>query len=98
MREKLIELCEDLDTLPCCDTYEGQADYLIANGVTVQKWIPANEPPKDNTENQWIIYKVGGSYFYSTGYYDGKSWRSAITDFKIQIAGWMPLPEAPKGE
>ena len=36
-REKLIELCEDLDTLPCCYTYEGQADYLIANGVTVQR-------------------------------------------------------------
>jgi hypothetical protein len=63
-----------------------------------QKWIPASEPPKDNTENQWVIYKVGGSYFYSTGYYDGKCWRSAITDFKIQIVGWMPLPEPPKGE
>lgn len=35
MREKLIELCEDLETLPCCDTHEGQADYLIANGVTI---------------------------------------------------------------
>ena len=29
-REKLVELCEDLETLPCCDTYEGQAEYLIA--------------------------------------------------------------------
>ena len=25
--EKLVELCEDLETLPCCNTYEGQADY-----------------------------------------------------------------------
>lgn len=55
MREKLIELCEDLDTLPCCDTYEGQADYLIANGVTVTdnnvgcKWIPVTERlPEDD--------------------------------------------------
>ena len=46
VREKLVELCEDLETLPCCDTYEGQAEYLIANGVTVQEWIPASEPPK----------------------------------------------------
>lgn len=63
-----------------------------------QQWNPASEPPKDNTENQWVIYKVGGSYFHTTGYYDGKCWRSAITDFKIQIVGWMPLPEPPKGE
>ena len=37
VREKLVELCEDLETLPCCNTYEGQADYLIAHGVTVQE-------------------------------------------------------------
>ena len=37
VREKLVELCEDLETLPCCDTYEGQAEYLISNGVTVQE-------------------------------------------------------------
>ena len=37
VREKLVELCEDLETLPCCSTYEEQAEYLIANGVTVQE-------------------------------------------------------------
>ena len=37
VREKLVELCKDLETLPCCDTYEGQAEYLIAHGVTVQE-------------------------------------------------------------
>ena len=37
VRAKLVELCEDLETLPCCNNYEGQADYLIANGVTVQE-------------------------------------------------------------
>ena len=42
VREKLVELCKDLETLPCCDTYEGQAEYLIAHGVTVQEcgyWV-----------------------------------------------------------
>ena len=43
VREKLVELCEDLETLPCCDTYEGQAEYLIANGVTVQEWISVDD-------------------------------------------------------
>ena len=37
VREKLVALCEDLETLPCCDTYEGQAEYLLSHGVTVQK-------------------------------------------------------------
>ena len=37
VREKLVELCKDLETLPCCDTYEGQAEYLISNGVTAQE-------------------------------------------------------------
>ena len=37
VREKLVELCEDLETLPCCDTYEGQAEYLISHGVMVQE-------------------------------------------------------------
>ena len=112
MREKLIKLLKE-STANCdpggnCLTcqYRTQADcmeritadYMISNGVTVQQWIPANEPPKDNTENQWVIYKVGGSYFHSTGYYDGKNWRSAITDLKIQIAGWMPLPQPAEGE
>ena len=42
VREKLVELCEDLETLPCCDTYEGQAEYLLSHGVTVQEhgyWV-----------------------------------------------------------
>ena len=49
VREKLVELCEDLETLPCCDTYEGQAEYLISNGVTVQEWISVDDrlPEKD---------------------------------------------------
>ena len=49
VKEKLVELCEDLETLPCCDTYEGQAEYLIANGVTVQEWISVDDrlPEKD---------------------------------------------------
>ena len=43
VREKLVELCEDLETLPCCATYEEQAEYLISNGVTVQEWINSEE-------------------------------------------------------
>ena len=109
-REKLInELANDI-AFHCPDMVEYGcwvyncasclAERLADDGYhkAVQKWIPANKPPKDTTENLWVIYKVGGSYCYSTGYYDGQWWRSAITDNRIQIAGWMPLPEPPQGE
>ena len=58
VREKLVELCEDLETLPCCDTYEGQAEYLIANGVTVQEWISVDDRLPDNKEYDWVLAQV----------------------------------------
>ena len=72
------------------------ADY-IAHSVTVQGWIPASEPPKDTCE-YWIAYKAGGDYSYSTGYFDGKCWCSALTHHKIPVTHWMPMPQPPKGE
>ena len=44
MREKLIEL---LNRWPCFGTAEEHADHLIANGVTVQEWIPVTERPPE---------------------------------------------------
>lgn len=96
-REKLIELLDSMMVDDECLSNEEIADHLIANGVTVQEWIPASEPPKDTYE-YWIAYKAGGDYFYSTGYFDGKCWRSAITHKQIPVTHWMPLPEAPKEE
>ena len=91
VREKLVELldtnCGYVDEVAA----EVLADHLIANGVTVQEWISANEPPKDTCE-YWIAYKAGGDYSYSTGYFDGKCWRSALTHHKIPVTHWMPLP------
>ena len=60
VREKLVELCEDLETLPCCDTYEGQAEYLIANGVTVQEWISVNDRLPDNGAHVLLCCEVHG--------------------------------------
>ena len=58
VREKLVELCEDLETSPCCDTYEGQADYLIAHGVTVQEWISVDDRLPDNKQHDWVLAQV----------------------------------------
>lgn len=105
VREKLVELITDKENdlvrkiawLSDSCRIKEVANHLIAHGVTVQEWIPASEHPKDTCE-YWIAYKSGGDYFYSTGYYDGKHWRSTITHNKIPVNYWMPLPETPKGE
>lgn len=108
-RKKLMELLDNI-YLPMMDGHntigeyiilhkfkEKIVDYLITNGVMVQEWISANEPPKDTCE-YWIAYKAGGDYSYSTGYFDGKCWCSALTHHKIPVTHWMPLPHPPKGE
>ena len=97
VREKLVEIIQN--SVGGCARHWAEviADGLIAHGVTVQEWISANEPPKDTCE-YWIAYKAGGDYSYSTGYFDGKCWRSALTHHKIPVTHWMPLPEPPKGE
>ena len=99
VREKLVELINDCRFMEGygMDLVERQADHLIAHGVTVQEWIPASEPPKDTCE-YWIAYKAGGDYSYSTGYFDGKYWRSALTHHKIPVTNWMPISQPPKGE
>ena len=99
VREKLVKLFYD-NNVRCDQKIEGLADDvmdIIANGVTVQEWIPASTPPKDTCE-YWIAYKAGGDYSYSTGYFDGKCWRSAFTHHKIPVTHWMPFPQPPKGE
>ena len=46
-KEKLIELLDTIHHKPLGKTYQERietiADFLIANGVTVQRWIPVTE-------------------------------------------------------
>lgn len=89
-------------------------DYLMANGVTVQKWTPVAErlPGK---EEYTAKAEDGAEYYvrlliayktdiieYEIGYYDGYKW---MTEMPIRIindvVAWMPfpnLPQPPKGE
>lgn len=99
-REKLIELLWDC---ACMDGYgtelrEKQADHLISNGVTVQKWIPVSEPPKEYRDKYgelipFLVCEKGTEYPFR-GLYDGKTWGDGL--FSIYPTHWMPLPEPPK--
>ena len=72
------------------------ADYLIANGVTVQEWIPVTERLPDN--DTYILVTTDGvtasAYWHNDRFY-------AFTAIGVATVGcvthWMPLPEPPKG-
>ena len=96
MREELIESIKSLPRLCCTKgAVEVFADHLIANGVTVQKWIPVSERlPEDNEEV--VTYRGRDGIGIECRFGDG-SWGF---DFDLQdsVTHWMPLPEPPKGE
>lgn len=112
LRDKLVELirkahkvCKAYKSCHDCPRYGyGSdcvylffADHLIANGVTVQEWIPVTEK----------LPEESGGYLAYCGEYDGicilyyevlktkGRWRSK---WKYDVTHWMPLPEPPKGE
>ena len=100
MREKLIELIEQADGHSSLEIHDINrfVDSLIANGVTIQQWIPVTERLPDAGTNclcftgstmQIAMYE--GNYRWWTHYHShtvtGKNW----------FTHWMPLPEPPKG-
>ena len=101
MREKLIEL---LEVLFCSATALDIADHLIANGVTVQKWIPVTERLPEEKQLVLAVCKSGkifvGDYWdcYGTIIWRIRTARDSTKIITQIVTHWMPLPEPPKGE
>lgn len=109
-REKLIELLSQVQDYGTKHTNEQWsvtietkcnetiADHLIANGVTVQKWIPVSER-YPNHGDVVLIYTKGKDIqvFQWDNEYDG--WVGDRYNYSTKyVTHWMPLPEPPKGE
>ena len=112
-REKLIELlakahnattdaCFEKD-LTYAEAREIEADVLIANGVTVQKWIPVSERLPEIDQPCLCYKKRNGHTSYQMGTYIGAMLSGDCAAFKsishygcIGVTHWMPLPERPK--
>ena len=100
MNKKAIEMMEqslNYDGTGREMRFVGGDTPIIANGVTVQKWIPVTEQ-EEPTEN--------GTYLCH-GYWFGSGRKQTETaDFfgewnianNFILTHWMPLPEPPKGE
>lgn len=103
-REKLIEILR-VPTYPheLADPAEVVADYLLDNGVTVQRWIPVTERLP---EVECHVYSVDVLFYVrDDGIYAGYvnhetgTWKCrchAVKFAKNRVTHWMPLPPAPK--
>lgn len=103
-REKLIEI---LLQKPNKCTFEQLADFLIANGVTLDnqvsssKWIPVSEPPKERgcyliSVTHWL----DGKPVTREAKWNGTDWLSCYRkeDITPRVTHWMPMPKPQKGE
>lgn len=83
------------------DKQGSTADNLSANGVTVQEWIPASEPPKCiGLYLVALLIQFGGEMASREAFWDGTNWRCSYNNRIIsrRVTHWTEIPKPPKGE
>ena len=102
VREKLVEL---ICCTPCVGyssrtAVEDIADWLIANGVTVQEWISVDDRLPEEKVKCIVRYKhayCDNDDYWAIGisFYDGKEFQIGLS---YKVTHWQYLPKPPKGE
>lgn len=72
------------------------ADHLIANGVTIQRWIPVTERLPEDDKRRVLAVCIGD---YPIGYpkIDTDRYvRGHWVRYGNDVTYWMPLPKSPK--
>lgn len=106
IRERLIEIlethCDYAGHVDCReDCTKCLADHLIANGVTIQKWIPVSERLPDE-EGEVLLYDTEYEGICMGEYCKGNKiieayWFVGGHAFPVaEYTHWMPLPMPPK--
>ena len=113
LKEKLIEILSNSGCAADIDTYNDLAAHLIANGVTIQEWIPVSErlPQEDEPvglvcEQVQVLLSDG---FVTTGWCNRshKAWYYlpyGDTRFigdgyeNTPVIAWRPLAQPPGGD
>ena len=99
MREMLIELFLGWGGLS--DYAEDMADYLIENGLTIQRWIPVTERlPEEDGVMVLVCGSRKGIYTAEFRRNGQHTWFHKMNSkcHHCEPTHWMPLPEPPKGE
>ena len=74
-------------------------DHLIANGVTIQRWIPVTELPMDKSGHYLTCDHKGNMHvMFHHKCYDDPFGIDENHHAYFPVLWFMPLPEAPKGE
>lgn len=78
------------------------ADYLVANGVTVQEWVPVTERLPEEDDLVLCIGARGGMFLGTRPWLYGdetSAYFSVPNSRRSRYAThWMPLPQPPKGD
>ena len=105
VREKLVELLNEA----FFDYNHGKgdgyipknfADHLVANGVTVQEWIPVKDRLPEDDSDVIAYLRTGEEGRIFPAKYAKGVWFDCIFNKRVTetTTHWMPLPEPPKGE
>ena len=100
VREKLVELIESARYWGS-NTSEEIADYLIANGVTVQEWVSVEDMLPEAGGYVVCIAKRNpfSRFMPMVARIEKNGWVNPMTEQYIsEVTHWMPMPELPKGE